>query len=259
MTCNSHFSNLRNAFIALGLLLSFIGTAQEYQLNGNLGLGISPEKKLDVDGETKLRGDTEVQGELRLTSLAAPSSSVLDNIMMSEANGRLVNTNEGDIMNAIYGIDCSNSAYHYFWVNNTNRTYICNENALVGIGTQYPTKTLEVNGTGLFSGASEFESSLDVGGTFSANGVSLYAGSATFNDNVIFNGMFNSNVVSSFSQGLAVQGSSSFGGELYVSANSEFSNGLNVSNGGLLIESDSDPTPLLVKAGPNDTELIRVC
>ncbi len=135
--------------------------AQDYQLNGNLGLGTSPEAKLDVDGDSKLRGDTEVDGELKLnntTTKEDPDVNV-DQLLLKTANGIVQTITADGLQGMVYKRACiigdpNVPPLDPMWSNLTNagNLYTCHPLTKVGIGTSTPSRSLDVAGDGLFQG-----------------------------------------------------------------------------------------------------------
>lgn len=140
-------------FTLLIIALFSIGVqAQEYELNGSLGVGVNPanDKKLDVDGDTKLRGNTDVDGALFLTS--APSKpTLLDKLLYLDDNKKVSQIPSAEeLMLSLYAQpnkmgpgadDCVT-----FWNAGNNLMTIGCDDIRVGISTANPEATLHADG-----------------------------------------------------------------------------------------------------------------
>lgn len=122
---------------------------QTYQINGDLGLGTAPEKKLDVDGDTKLRGDAEVEGELKLKSMEGTTTDFSERLLYVDDQGNLQKTDDTswqDFLDSFYKGDCSQSYENPKWVNETGDMILCNPDDKLGVGVLTPLVQLHVAG-----------------------------------------------------------------------------------------------------------------
>ena len=137
-------------------LMSLSLFSQNFQLNGNLGLGTVPDAKLDVDGDSRMRGDTEVEGQFRLQNLAS-NLDLLDQILIVDDSGYVQRVMQADFLDAIFQNNCEN-----YWYTDGDQVYLCDPDVKVGIGHDNPQYTLDVIGQSHFSNDVTIEQNLSL-------------------------------------------------------------------------------------------------
>ena len=131
-------------FVLCALLCTPI-FSQDFQLDGNLGVGTPPDATLDVDGDSRMRGDTEVEGQLRLPNLAT-NLGLLDQFLIVDTSGYVLRSTQSQFLDAIFQHNCEN-----YWYTDGDQVYLCDPDVKVGIGTHDPQFTLDVNGQSNFT------------------------------------------------------------------------------------------------------------
>jgi len=153
--------------------LNFIAQDTNYTLNGNLGLGTTPETKLDVAGDSKmdgkltvtdktsLEGETEIQGDLKISNVSGASDGY---VLLVNEDGKVVKMSINTLSEVIRDKEtCDEYTGDAKWVFDNNIIHTCPSDSKVGIGTSSPAHTFEVNGN------SKIETNLSVGETLSVN------------------------------------------------------------------------------------------
>lgn len=149
-------------------MFSLTCISQDYTLNGQLGIGTTPEAELDVAGDGRIQGDAKIEGELRIPEL---SSTALDypKLLFTDENGRVRGVGDAEVewfAKSLYKFDCKgeiNGEYTPFWKNKPNVLYVkdgCVPNPRVGIDIEDPESTLHVIGDGIISNIETIDSSL---------------------------------------------------------------------------------------------------
>ncbi|HEU0227715.1 MAG TPA: hypothetical protein VFQ86_08255 [Arachidicoccus soli] len=118
--------------------------------SGNIGIGVKhPNKKLVVKGATALKG------KLFLPKLDSVNNTINKDILFINGLGSVKRGNAETLRSMVYErpsdgdeADCINTIYSMnpYWMNAPNKLYSLCPNVKVGIGTDAPTKTLDVNG-----------------------------------------------------------------------------------------------------------------
>ncbi len=149
--------------------LSIYSQDTNFTLNGNLGLGTTPENKLDVNGDSKmdgkltvtdkttLQGTTEIEGGLKISSLQGAEDGY---VLLVGDDGNVVKmgiTQLGEIIRDKG--TCDTSSGDARWVYDEDVIHTCPYDSKVGIGTSTPEFELDVNGT------ARINSDLIVGGS----------------------------------------------------------------------------------------------
>ncbi len=165
--------------VVMALAMTFTLFSQDtvYTLNGKLGLGTTPEEKLDVDGNTKLRGDlyvlgnTSVQGStvvgqnLYLPNLSGANTG---DIIVRGADGIIRTMHPKSFHNLIQPTHTAcNTSLNSYWKQQPGILYSLCEETKVGIGTSTPQHRLDVDGD------AHFTSNIVVGASSEDNGYKL--------------------------------------------------------------------------------------
>ncbi len=149
-----------------------------YTLDGKLGLGTVPEKRLDVDGDSKLRGDVYILGDNSIQGSAVVgqnlylpnlSSVASGDIIVRGADGRIRIINPKLFHNLIQPTHTAcDPALDSYWKYTPGKIYsMCENGTNVGIGTTAPQHRLDVDGDAHFS------SNIVVGNSSADNGYKL--------------------------------------------------------------------------------------
>ncbi len=158
---NYIFNPMKSLLITIvALALTFTLYSQDgsvYTLNGKLGLGLVPEKKLDVDGDAKLRGDVYILGDNSIQgSVVVGQSLYLPNISNATSGDIVVRGTNGIVSyiekDRLYKYlqpthaDCAPGLDSY-WKYEEGKIYSrCISGTDVGIGTSNPQHRLDVVG-----------------------------------------------------------------------------------------------------------------
>ena len=266
--------NTKTIFIALAVLCSSTLFSQTYQINGNLGIGTTPESKLDVEGDAHLRGDTEVDGELLLKGLEFPISYAYERLVYLEDEGRVQRMTPElweDVVQAMYKRACTGDA-DPTWLNSNGHMFLCNLDDRVGIGTTDPSEQLDVAGNVLFQSKLHVGvSSMSLEDQFYVNGSSRFNGAVIGNSSASFAGNLSSGSLSvtgsstlsgltTILNGLTLSGTSNFNGTLNFNGVSSFAHTVTIEDG-LTINSQSDPAwnyGLRINGGDDDQKALAV-
>ena len=158
-------------------------------INGNLGLGTSPSQKLDVNGAVRLRGAVYDNNNSVGTSskvLKSTGSGVEWGSLADLGGISGVTIADDNSSTSVFNIaftDSSGTSITELDVSSSNLTY--KPEGKLGIGTNNPSVTLDVNGDLTVSGVSTFSDDLIVGtattgvvartdGTLNVSGVSTF-------------------------------------------------------------------------------------
>jgi len=126
-------------------LLMYAGGSERMRISssGNVGIGTtSPGKKLDVNGDTILRGELVIDGDSSVNSRIKQTSSYLEIVgnNTDSADGARMWIGTGQTDQGFY----INALNHFFRDTSSNTKMVINSSGNVGIGTTSPAAKLDV-------------------------------------------------------------------------------------------------------------------